>query len=132
MRVAQVVIVPAENCNGICDIWPNCGHLGHKASDHRLVYGRITRFFVGLSLVKLLRHWRGNWSGLVHSKFRQDGPNVAVLMDVDRVKLPIAFNVDAETEGDTPEIVHPEPLLHLIIDLPNQVLVRNDKEIVSE
>ena len=52
-------------------------------------------------------------------------------MDVDRVMLPIAFDVHAEIEGDTPEIMHPESLLHLILDLPNQALVSNDKEIID-
>ena len=52
-------------------------------------------------------------------------------MDVDRVMLPIAFDVHAELEGDTPEIMHPEPLLHLILDLPNQALISNDKEIID-
>jgi hypothetical protein len=44
--------------------------------------------------------------------------------------LPIAFEVHAEIAGDTPTIMHPEPLLHLILDLPNQTLVSNDKEII--
>jgi hypothetical protein len=52
-------------------------------------------------------------------------------MDVDRAMLPIAFDVHAEIEGDTPEIMHPEPLLHLILDLPNQALVSYDKEIID-
>jgi hypothetical protein len=52
-------------------------------------------------------------------------------MDVDRVMLPIAFDVHSEIEGDTPKIMHPEPLLHLILDLPNQALVSNDKEIID-
>jgi len=52
-------------------------------------------------------------------------------MDVDRVLLLIAFDVHAEMEGDTPEIMHPEPLLHLILDLPNQTLVSNDEEIID-
>ena len=131
MLIARFVIVPAENSDGICDIGPSGGHRVHEASDHRLVYGRIAGFFVGLPLVKLHRHWRGNWSGPVHSELRQDRPNVAVLMDVDRVMLPIAFDVHAEIEGDTPEIMHPEPLLHLVLDLPNQALIRNDKEIID-
>jgi hypothetical protein len=41
------------------------------------------------------------------------------------VKLPIAFNVHAKIEGDTPKIMHPEPLLHLIVDLANQAVVSN-------
>jgi len=88
-------------------------------------------FFVGLPLVKLHCHRRGNWPGLVHSELRQDRPNVAVLMDVDCVMLPIAFDVHAEIEGDTPEIMHPEPPLHLALDLPNQALVSNDEEIID-
>ena len=52
-------------------------------------------------------------------------------MDVNCVMLPIAFDVHAEIEGDTPEIMHPEPLLHLVIDLPNQALVSYDKEIID-
>jgi len=52
-------------------------------------------------------------------------------MDVDRVILPIAFDVHAKVEGDTPSIMHPEPLLHLIFDLRNQALVSNDKEIID-
>ena len=131
MLIARVVIVPAENSDGICDIGPSGGHRVHEASDHRLVYGQITGFFVGLPLVKLHRHWCGDWSGLIHSELRRDRPNVAVLMDVDRVMLPIAFDVHAEIEGDTPEIMHPEPLLHLVLDLPNQALVSNDKEIID-
>jgi hypothetical protein len=54
-----------------------------------------------------------------------------VLMDVDCVMLPIAFSVHAEIEGDSPEILHLEPLPHLILDLPNRVLVSIDKEIVE-
>jgi hypothetical protein len=34
-------------------------------------------------------------------------------------------------EGDTPDIMHPEPLPHLILDLPNQALVSNDKVIID-
>jgi len=131
MLIARVVIVPAEDSDGVCDIGPSGGHRVHNASDHRLVYGRIAGFFVGLPLVKLHCHWRGNWPGLVHSELCQDRPNVAVLMDVDRVMLPIAFNVHAEVEGDTAEIMHPESLLHLILDLPNQALVSNDEEIID-
>jgi hypothetical protein len=47
------------------------------------------------------------------------------------VMLPIAFDVHAEIDGDTPEIMHLEPLLHLIVYLPNQALVSNDKEIMD-
>ena len=53
-------------------------------------------------------------------------------MDVDRVMLTIGFNVHTEIEGDTPEIMHPEPLLHLILDLPYQALVSNDMELVDK
>jgi hypothetical protein len=63
-----------------------------------LVYGRIAAFFVGLSLVKLHRHWRADWSGLIHSEHREDRLNIAVLMDVDRVMLLVGFDVPAETE----------------------------------
>jgi len=52
-------------------------------------------------------------------------------MDVDRVMLPIAFDVHAEIEGDTAEITHPEPLLHLVLDLPNQALLSNDEEMID-
>jgi len=131
MLIARVVIVPAEDSDGRCDIRPSGGHRVHKASDHQLVYGRIAGFFVVLPLVKLYCHWRGNWHGLVHSELRQERPNIAVLMHVDRVMLPIAFDVHADTEGDTPEIMHPVPLLHLILDLPNQAFVSNDKEIID-
>jgi hypothetical protein len=125
MLMARVTIVPAENTDGICDIGPSGGHHVHKASDHRLVYRRIAGFFVGLPLVKL--HWqlRGKWSGLVHSERHQDRPNVDVLMDVDRVMLPIAFNAHAEIEGDTPKTMRPERVLHQILDLLNQALVSN-------
>ena len=129
--IARVVIVPAETSDGICDIGPSGGHPVHKASDHRLLYGRIAGFFVGRSLVKLHCHWRGNWPALVHPELRQDRPNVAVLMYVNRVMLPIAFDVHAEINGDTPEIMHPEPFLHLVLYLPNQALVTNDEEIID-
>jgi len=125
--IARVMIVPAEDTDVICDIEPIVGHRVHKASNHRLIYGRIAGFFVGLPLVKLHGHWRGNWSGLIHSELRQDRPNIAVLMDVDRVMLPIAFDSQAEMERDTPKIMHAEPLLHLILDQPNEALVTNDE-----
>ena len=131
MLIARVVIELAENSDGICNIGLRGGHHVHKASYHRLVYGRIAGFFVGLHLVKFHCHWRSNWPGLVHSELRQDRPNVTLLMDVDRVMLPIAFDVDAEIEGDTPEIMHPEPLLYLVLDLSNEVLVSNDKEVIN-
>jgi hypothetical protein len=131
MHIARVVIVLAENSDGICDEGPSGGDPVYKASDHRLVYGLIAGFFVGLPLVKLHCHRHGNWPGLVQSELRQDCPNVAVLIDVDCVMLPIAFDVDAEIEGDTPEIMHPEPLLHLILDMPNQALGCNDQKIMD-
>ena len=131
MLIARIVIGPAENFNGICNIWLSGGHRVHKASGARLVYGRIAGFFVGLSLVKLHGHWRGNWPGLNHLELRQDRPNVTLLMDVNCVMLPIAFDVHAKIDGDTPEIMHPEPLLHLALDQPNQPLVSNDKEIID-
>jgi len=131
MLIARVVILPAVNSDGLCDIGPSSSHRVHKASDHRLVYGRINDFFVGLPLVKLHLHWRGNWSGLIHSELRQDRLNVAVLMDVNRVMLPIAFDDHAKIDGVTPGIMHPEPLLHLVLDLPNKALVSNDKEIID-
>jgi hypothetical protein len=52
-------------------------------------------------------------------------------MDVDGVMLQIACDDHAEIAGDTPEIMHPEPLLHQILNLPNQDFVRNDKEIID-
>jgi len=131
MLMARVLIVPAENSDGRCNMGPSGGYHVHKASKHQLVYGQITGFFVGLPLVKLHYHWRGNRPGLGHSELLQGRQNIAVLMDVDRVILPILFNDRAEIEWDTPEIMHPEPLLYLILDLPNQVLIINDKEIID-
>jgi hypothetical protein len=52
-------------------------------------------------------------------------------MDADRVMLPMAFNVHPEIEGDTPEMMYPQPLLHLVLDLPNQALVSNDEETID-
>jgi hypothetical protein len=95
MLIARVVTVPAENSDRICDIGPSGSHRIHQASNHRLVYGRIAPFFVGLPLVKLRRHWRGDWSGLIHSEVREDRPNIAVLMDLDRVMLLVGFDVHA-------------------------------------
>jgi hypothetical protein len=96
-----------------------------------LVYGRIAGFGIALPLVKLHCNVCGNWSALVHSEPRKDRLNVAVLMDVDHVMLPIAFHDHPEIEADTPEIMHPENLLHPILDLPNQALVWNDMEIIE-
>jgi len=33
-------------------------------------------------------HWCGDWSGIMHSELRQDRPDVALLMDVNRVMFP--------------------------------------------
>jgi hypothetical protein len=101
------------------------------ASFHRLVYDQIAGFFVGLPLIKLHCHQWGNWPGSVNSELGQDGANVAVLMDVDCAMVPIAFEVLAEIEADTPEIMHPELLLHLILDLPNQAVISNDRKIID-
>jgi len=129
--IARDVIVPAENSDAIFDIGVSGGHCIYQASDRQLVYGRIAGFIVRLSLVKLHCHWRGNWPGLFQSELRQDRPNVAVLMDVDSVMLPIAFDVQATIEVDTPEDMHPERCLHLILDLPNQALVSSVEEIIN-
>jgi hypothetical protein len=45
--------------------------------------------------------------------------------------LPVAFNIHTEIEGDTSEIIPPEPLHHRVRDLPHQALVRNDEEIMD-
>jgi hypothetical protein len=96
-----------------------------------LVYGWIAGFFVGLPHMKLHSHWHRNWTGLIHSKLRNNRLNVAVLMSVDRVMLPMTFHVHAEIDGETPEVMHPEPLLHLSLDLPDQALFRNAEEIID-
>jgi len=132
MLDSQIVIILAGNSDGICNIGTSGGYCVHLATDHQLVYGQIAGFFVRLALVKLHRYWHGNWCGLIHSQHRQDRPNVAVLKNVDRVQLPIALDVHLEIEGGTSEIMHPEPPLHLILDVPNQALVSNDKEIINE
>jgi hypothetical protein len=54
-----------------------------------------------------------------------------MLMDVNRVMLPIGFHVHAKIDGDTAEIMHPEPLIHLVLDLPNQACNRNDEKIID-
>ena len=46
----------------------------------------------------------------------QDFPNVALMVNVNCVMLPTAFDVHAEMEGTPSEIMHLEPLVHLIID----------------
>ena len=98
MLSARVGIVPAENSNRICNIGPTGSHCVHLASDHRLVYGQIAGFFVGLPLVELHYHWCGNWSRLIQSGLCEVCPNVAVLMDVNSVMLRTVFDVHAEME----------------------------------
>ena len=88
----------------------------------------MARLFVGLPLLKLHCNWRGNWPVLVLCGLRKDRQNVTGLMDVDRLMLLTGFGVHAKTEGDIPEIMHPECLLHLVLDLPNQALVSNGEE----
>jgi len=112
------VIVPAEYTEGLCNIGSSGGHRVHTASNDRLVYHRIAGFFVGLPHLKLHSHWHGNWSGLIHSARRQDRPNVAVLTDVDLVLLAIVFDVHAKIERNNREIMHPEPLRHLVLNRP--------------
>jgi len=126
-----VVIVAAGNSNGVCDIRLGGSHYIPMAPNHRLVYGRITCFVVGLPLVKLHCHWRGNWPWIAQSELRKDRPNVAVLMDVDRVMVSIAFEVHVEIKRDTPKIMHAQPLVHLAPDLPNEALVRNNEKIID-
>jgi hypothetical protein len=52
-------------------------------------------------------------------------------MDVDHVWLPIGFDGHTKKARDTPEIMDPQPLLHQILDLANQALMSNDKEIIN-
>jgi len=52
-------------------------------------------------------------------------------MDANHVIFPIAFDTHTAIEGDTPVIMHPEPLLHLVTDLPNQAHVSNHKQIIN-
>jgi len=42
-----------------------------------------------------------------------------------------AFNNYSGIDGDTPETMHPEPLLYMIVDWPIQFLVTNDKDIIK-
>jgi hypothetical protein len=81
--------------------------------------------------VKLHRQWRGNSSRLIDCELRQHRLNEAVLRDVNRVMLSIASDAHAETDGDTPAIMHLEPLLDLILDLPTQAHGSNDKDIID-
>jgi hypothetical protein len=131
MLITRAVIVLPQNSDGICDIGPSGGHRVHKASDHQLVYGRMAGFFVGLPLLKLHCHQRGNWPSLVHSELRQVRPNVAVLMDFNLVMLLIAIDVHTKIAEDPCKVMYPEPCVHLILDLPNQALVSNDKEVID-
>jgi hypothetical protein len=131
MLIGRVVIVLAENSDGLCDLGRSGCLCVYKASDHLLVYGRIAGFCVGHPLVKIHCHRHSNWPRLFHSELRQDRPNVAVLMDICRVMLPIAFDDHGEIDEDTAEIMHPEPLLHLILDLTNQALVSNDEQLID-
>jgi len=131
MLIAWVMIEPAEDSDGYA-------MSGRVAIITYITLLIIDSYMVGpqasssgLPLVKLHCHWSGNRPAHVHFELRQDRPNVAVLKDVDRVMLPIAFDVHAGIEGDPPEIMHSEPLLHLILDLPNQALISNDKEIID-
>jgi len=52
-------------------------------------------------------------------------------MDVDCVMLLIAFDVHTEIEGDTPEIMHPEHILHLVLHLQKHPLVSKDEKIID-
>jgi hypothetical protein len=106
MLISPVLIVLAENCDSICKIAPRGGHLLPMASDLQLAYGWIEGFFVGLPLLKHHHHWYGKRSGPIHSELCQDHPNVAVLMDVNCVMRPIAFNVHAEIEREIHETMH--------------------------
>jgi len=54
-----------------------------------------------------------------------------MLMDVNHMMLPKAVDVHGEIDDYTPEIMYPELLLHLILDLPNQALISNDEEIID-
>lgn len=45
-------------------------------------------------------------------------------MNVNCVILLIAFEVNAEIEGDTHKITYLEPLVHLALNLPNGAYVR--------
>jgi len=119
MRIAQTVIIPAENCDGICDIGLSGSHHVHPASNHRLGSGRIACFYVGFPLVKFHCLWRCMWPGHLRSELRKDIRNVAVLLEVDHFRIPIAFDAHTEMEWDTLEIMHPEPLFDLVLDLPS-------------
>jgi hypothetical protein len=126
------MILRVENSDGICDIGPSGSHHVDQTCGRQLVYGRITGFFIGLPLVQLHCHWCGNCPGLVHSELQEHHPNVAVMMNVDRVILSIAFDGPATKEGDTSFMMHPESRPHVMLDLPNQALSSNGQEIIEE
>lgn len=81
--------------------------------------------------MKFHRHSGGNRLGLLYDNHCQDYPNVAVLIDVNHVMRLISFEGYAETERGTPDIIHQEPILHWIHDLPNQGCISNDGEIIG-
>jgi hypothetical protein len=96
------------------------------------VYGGITGSFIGLPLVKCHHDLCGNWSRLIRSEFRQYCPNVSVLMDVNWVMLPNAFDLHAKFEDDILEIMYLETHHHLMVDLRNQALISDDEEIFDK
>jgi len=63
--VTRIVIVPAENSDGICDIGLTGSQRVYRASDQRLVYCRITGFFVRCG---------GHHGGFVHHDLQEDFP----------------------------------------------------------
>lgn len=107
------------------------GNCVNVASDQCLVYGRITVFFIWLSLLMLRNRLCGNSSGLIHFELHHNRLNVVVLIDVDLLMLPIALDIPAEIGEDTVEIIPPEHLLNLIFHLPIKALVSNDGEIID-
>jgi len=52
-------------------------------------------------------------------------------MAVDHLLLLIEFHVHAEIEGNTPEIMHPEHILHRIIYVCREVIDSVDEEIID-
>lgn len=131
LLIAWVVIIPVENPDGKCDIGLSGGHRLHKASKHGSVFSKIAGFFFGLLLVKYDHNWHGNDSGRVHPELLQHRPNVAVMMDVDHMMHLIEFDGHAEINGDTAEIMHPEPLSHVIHNLHKQARISIDDEIIN-
>jgi len=131
MCVPLIVIISAETSDGMCDIKPSSSHRVYNAPYHRLLYRLLTGFILRLPLVKPHSHWHDRWSRLIHPGHPQDHPNVSMLLEVNHVTLPVAFNVRVDIEADTPEILHLEPLLHLILDLHNLALISNDERSMS-